>query len=213
MAEAKALPNANAWPAEGLPIDAACKRLGGSLWDDYERKQAAAARDLADLRKAARHKFVPVASLPDQARRLAEYRDAKAALITQVCGCVDELSAHPGSFIADRKHFPASAIGGLEFDLERGTASGEGWPPLYDVRVHRAGGEPLPAHEWLALAVTRLKTAPDCPKQVTDAARRLEPEMAEAFKRRECDAAWTWGSIKNVLGERGFWSRTRPPKS
>jgi hypothetical protein len=80
-------------------------------------------------------------------------------------------------------------------------------------RLMKISGEPLSAQKWLELAVDKMKAAPGCPQQLTDAARRLEPEMAEAFKRRECDAAWAWGSIKNALLDWGLWSRTRPSKS
>jgi hypothetical protein len=72
---------------------------------------------------------------------------------------------------------------------------------------------PLPsAQDWLEEALDRLKAAPDCPREITEAARRLEREMAEAFRRRQVDAAWSRGHIKNTLTMLGLWKRTRPPK-
>src|SRR5262245_9835084 len=59
-------------------------------------------------------------------------------------------------------------------------------------RPMKISGEPLPAQAWLEAAVKRLKAAPDCPANITDAARRLEHEMADAFRRRQIDAAWSW---------------------
>jgi hypothetical protein len=73
-------------------------------------------------------------------------------------------------------------------------------------------GPPPPAAAWLEDAANRMKAASDCPKHITDAARRLEKEMAEAFLRRQCDEAMVWGAIKNSLLTLGLWPRTRPPK-
>jgi hypothetical protein len=77
-------------------------------------------------------------------------------------------------------------------------------------RLMKISGEPMPAAKWLEAAVVRLKVAPDCPQSVTDAAHRLEAEMATAFLRRECDAAWGWGSIKNAMITFDWWPRKRP---
>ena len=72
---------------------------------------------------------------------------------------------------------------------------------------------PLPsAQKWLETALDRLKAAPDCPQEITEAARRLEHEMAEAFRRRQVDAAWGWGHIKNTLTTFELWKRTRLKK-
>jgi hypothetical protein len=71
---------------------------------------------------------------------------------------------------------------------------------------------PPSAQDWLESAVDRLKSTPDCPQRVTDAARRLEKEMAEAFLRRQCDEAMVSGAIKNSLITKGLWPRTRPLK-
>jgi hypothetical protein len=57
-----------------------------------------------------------------------------------------------------------------------------------------------------------MKAGPDCPEKITDAARRLEKEMAEAFSRRQCDQSWVWGVIKTNLLTWGLWPRTRPIK-
>jgi hypothetical protein len=75
------------------------------------------------------------------------------------------------------------------------------------------GPPPLSAQAWLEDALDRLKAAPDCPQKVTDAARRLAPEMAEAFLRRQCDRKWTAKFIENNLITWGWWQRTRPRKS
>lgn len=86
-----------------------------------------------------------------------------------------------------------------------------------DAQRHRDlnldGPPPLSAPKFLELALAQLKDAPDCPQKVTDAARRLAPEMLEAFLRRQVDAAWDWRSIKNALLNWGYWPRVRSPKS
>src|SRR5262245_20156850 len=89
-----------------------------------------------------------------------------------------------------------------------------------EVRLQGAGGLSTDAHRhvtvdidsslpsaqsWIEEAVARLKTAPDCPTKKTDAARRLEKEMDEAFRRRQVDAAWSWGHIKNILTDLELW--------
>jgi hypothetical protein len=89
---------------------------------------------------------------------------------------------------------------------------GVGGTDLDQYRPMKISGEPLPAMAWLEKAVARLKASPDCPERVTDAARRLENEMDGAFGRRECDAAWKWGSIKNTLTLLGYWPRMRPSR-
>jgi hypothetical protein len=72
---------------------------------------------------------------------------------------------------------------------------------------------PLPSPlKWLENALARLKATPDCPQEITEAARRLESEMAEAFRRRQVDATWGRGHIKNMLTTLGLWKRTRTPK-
>jgi hypothetical protein len=82
-----------------------------------------------------------------------------------------------------------------------------------DVHRHRDlnldGPAPLSGQAWLKDALDRLKAHPDCPQRVTDAARRLESEMAEAFLRRQCDEKWIAKSIENNLITWGWWPRTR----
>jgi hypothetical protein len=73
------------------------------------------------------------------------------------------------------------------------------------------GPPPLPAKEWLEAAAKRMKARPDCPDQITQAAQQLEPEMHEAFIRRQCDDEWVWGAIKNKLLTWGLWPRRRSP--
>jgi hypothetical protein len=140
MAKAKASPSADTWPAEG-PIRVVCEQNAGVLWDTYLACERNVARDLADRRKADLHGFASLAPLPDAKHRLDAYEDAKAALTAWFRGYLgqQELSARPDSRLAERKRIPASAIGGLKFDFEAGTASGEGLPPLYDVCLCRAG--------------------------------------------------------------------------
>jgi hypothetical protein len=73
---------------------------------------------------------------------------------------------------------------------------------------------PLPSGlEWLEKALDRMKAAPDCQKEITKAARRLEHEMEEAFRRRQVDEHWGWGHIKNTMNTLELWERTRPKKS
>jgi hypothetical protein len=73
---------------------------------------------------------------------------------------------------------------------------------------------PIPSGlEWLEKVLDRMKAAPDCPKEITEAAHRLEREMEEAFRRRQVDAKWGWGHIKNKMIDLELWQRTRPKKS
>jgi hypothetical protein len=72
--------------------------------------------------------------------------------------------------------------------------------------------EALPALHWLEAAVRRLKATPNHPREVTGAAQALEKEMAEAFRRRQCDGQWSWGHIKNTMITLDLWPRTRPRK-
>jgi len=94
-------------------------------------------------------------------------------------------------------------LAGIAFKLKSGFQSeAEAWGQRL-VRVDR----PLQPSEWLPRAVARLKAAPapDCPKRITDAARRLAAEMAQAFQQRACDAAWTARSIENALRTWELW--------
>jgi len=74
------------------------------------------------------------------------------------------------------------------------------------------GAPPLTGDVWLKAAAERLRARPDCPYQVTQAARHLEPEMHEAFLRRQCDEEWVWAAIKNKLRDWELWPRRRPPR-
>jgi hypothetical protein len=80
----------------------------------------------------------------------------------------------------------------------------------YDLNLD--GPPPLSGQAWLKGAVDRLKGAPDCPRMVSAAARRIAPEMAEAFRRRQCDEKWVAKAIENNLITWGWWQRTRPRK-
>jgi hypothetical protein len=93
-----------------------------------------------------------------------------------------------------------AGAGGMIADVER----------HHDLNLD--GPPPLSGQAWLEGALDRLKAAPDCPQRVTDAARRLEKEMAEAFLRRQCDDKRTAKSIENNLITWGWWPRTRPRK-
>jgi hypothetical protein len=135
--------HADAWPAEGLSIDAMCKRIAPALWDALVVCKRNVARDLDDLRSFA---SAPSASRvwprPAEKHHLAAEKDAQAALAAWFRGYLGqqaefELWARPGSRIAEWERIPASVIGDLEFDCERATASGEGLPPLYDVHLRR----------------------------------------------------------------------------
>jgi hypothetical protein len=79
--------------------------------------------------------------------------------------------------------------------------------------VNLDGPPPPAARDWLREAAHRLVAAQPSPERVTDAGRVLEKQMAEAFLRREVDAAWDALSIKNFLTKENFWpSRRRRPK-
>jgi hypothetical protein len=72
---------------------------------------------------------------------------------------------------------------------------------------------PVSPLEWLEEAVGRLKATPDCPQQRTEAARRLRPEMAEAFRRRLVANEWSEGHIVNTMRTHGLWPEARPKKA
>jgi hypothetical protein len=225
MAKSTNPPTVDPWPAEGLLIDAACRSIMPDLWDAYTQARAAAP-NLAELREAAHNASKRRAKLCLKSRPDAQrWFDAWIALDTQLRRCLEEgkfeLWGRPGNPLAQPERIPRSALQWLRFyNFEERTAEGEGLK-LFDVRLRRdeilslpaVKILPLPAAEWLAAAAARLDAAPDRPKEITTTARRLEQEMAEAFKRRECDAALAWGTIKNNLLNWGLRPRTRPSKS
>jgi hypothetical protein len=135
VAKAEGPPNADAWPPEGLPLDAACARTLGSLWADY-----AAARDAAAGPDDIRRKN-PYALTAEEKQRVAHGEATKAALTASIRSLVKqgeyEVWARPGSPIADPKPIPASALDALEFDFEQRTARGENLPLLCDVRLRQ----------------------------------------------------------------------------
>jgi hypothetical protein len=149
MAKAKASLNADAWPAEGLPIDAACKRIAGPLWNDYAK-----ARDSAgDVRRMRELRFAPITLRDDEKRRLAVWEEAKAALDAQLRECLGrgeyELRLYPDTS-SDSKPVPATAAGELQFDYEQRTVEWRG-RQFYDARLHRgrspATGESEPSSQ------------------------------------------------------------------
>jgi hypothetical protein len=77
--------------------------------------------------------------------------------------------------------------------------------------LHHRGeiGVPVPARDWIRSAVSRLKNSVDCPSRISRAARRLKPEMAEAFKHRHVDAAWSTRGIENALRDWGLWDKKK----
>jgi hypothetical protein len=132
------------WPAEGLPIRVVCERNAGALWEACVVCKRNVARDLDDLRRfASAPSTSRVWPRPAEKHHLAAYKDAQAALAAWFRAYLEqqgefELSARPGSRLAERQRIPASAIGDLAFDCEEGTApAGEGLPPLYDVHLRR----------------------------------------------------------------------------
>jgi hypothetical protein len=216
---AKAIPSSGgSWPAEGLPIDAACERVAGPLWDVYVNARAAA-RGLDDLSRRV------LALRADEERRLAHCREARAAVDAQFRSCLEpgefELWARPGSPIAKAEHIPTSAVGGLEFDYEQRSARGErGMPPLYDVRVRKAAAAaPLDNSEpeeadgssasklWIVAEARRMKAAGEIPDdiRITDFARQLAHRMHKAAKADRSIRPIKAASIKNKLKEWGIW--------
>jgi hypothetical protein len=87
----------------------------------------------------------------------------------------------------------------------------------FDVSSFRAAflnidAQPEKSQAWVEGAVKRLKAGSDCPQTVTEAARRLQQEMVEAYARRQCAELWTWQAIKNMLTAQGYWPRIRPKR-
>jgi len=64
---------------------------------------------------------------------------------------------------------------------------------------------PPPAQQWLEKAARRMMDAPDPPRTITEAARRLEVEMRNAHVRRQVDEKWTCGTIINNLRPMGLF--------
>jgi hypothetical protein len=77
-------------------------------------------------------------------------------------------------------------------------------------RQMKISGEPLSASKWIEAAVAFMKAAPDYPREITEASSTIKPQMAEAFRRRECDADWKLRSIENELRK---WPDMWPPKA
>jgi hypothetical protein len=148
MAKAKALPSADAWPAEGLPIDAACKRIAPALWDDYAKKRDDA-RDVHRMRELG---FAPLTLGADEKRRSAACEQAQAALDTQLREGLEHreyvLQLHPDTPSLDPKPVPATAAWELQFNYEQRTVEWRG-RKFYDARLHGgrspATGEPEPS--------------------------------------------------------------------
>jgi hypothetical protein len=70
------------------------------------------------------------------------------------------------------------------------------------------GPPPLTGDEWLKAEALKMKQRPDCPYEITEAARQLKLAMHEAFIRRQCDAQWGAGGITNKLRDWKLW----PPR-
>jgi hypothetical protein len=121
-----------------LPIDEACKSIMPSLWDAY-------AKERDDARDVLRQLELRFASL-DQERRLAPYKEARAAVTTRIRSGVKsnefELYARLAGSL-ELQRIPASAIDGLEVDYERRTAVGDGLPPLYDLHIRLPPTAPI----------------------------------------------------------------------
>jgi hypothetical protein len=89
--------------------------------------------------------------------------------------------------------------------------------PTIDVRSPNNSPEVLPASAttesasapgakmWLQQAVERLKSAPNAPKKITDAARLLETEMKAAVAAGKCIKALKWTTIITRLREWNLW--------
>jgi hypothetical protein len=65
------------------------------------------------------------------------------------------------------------------------------------------------AKMWLQQAVERLKSAPNAPKRITDAARLLEKEMKAAAAAGKCIKALKWTTIISRLREWNLWPSRR----
>jgi hypothetical protein len=124
-------------------------------------------------------------------------------------------------FLAAPKHI-------YVIDFDRPTLSAQQWLEAALARLKKS--DPKAVHEGGGIRSYALSSDPrtygtveyrgrplliaDHPtKSLLAVARRLESEMCIAFERRQCDAAWTAGAIRNAFLTWGLWPRTRLPKS
>lgn len=171
--------------AETVPLDEACASLAPALWADYVAARIAAS-GLGEIRRAA-----PLALSPNEKCRLAVRDAARAALDNWLRGCADradfELWARADGRLQDLKPIPPTAIRALEFDYEKGTASGDGLPPLYDLAIR------LPP----AVPVKRWRKPPP-----TDVLKAAAIAVAEMYQPDNPPTAVTWKeALEAHLGE------------
>jgi hypothetical protein len=212
MAKAVTSPNADPWPAEGPPLDAALKRRDPAGWEAYQ-----AVWDSAHHLE--RHQMIVLggpesARSADEGRRVAALRQARATLVARIRTDVEqgefELWGRVGSAIAEPQLIPASAIGTLQFDFEGGTARGEGVPPLYDLRLRKLGAlAASDSVQWLMAEARRMKAAGEIregsPAEKAELARLLEKKLEKAVKDGQARKALKWHYIANQLGPWGLW--------
>jgi hypothetical protein len=156
-----------------LPIDEACKSIMPSLWDAY-------AKERDDARDVLRQLELRFASL-DQERRLAPYKEARAAVTIRIRSGVKSNEFELFACLAgslELQRIRASAIDGWEVDYEKRTATGDGLPPLYDLHI-RLPPPPAPIKR-------RHKPLP------TDVLRRAALAVAKAFQPNDPPTFATW---------------------
>jgi hypothetical protein len=190
---------ADPWPAEGLPIRVVCEQNAGMLWDAYVVCERNVARDLDDLRKFVSGSASRVWPRSAEKHHLAAYKDARAALSAWFRDYLKrhvelELSAHPGSFLVERKRIPAAAIARLEFDFEEGAASGESLPPLIDARLHRVPHADVLAPAALIKASWRDRVSKaDLESAMKDIAKSYDGKQPPTFND-------VWSKLKALFG-------------
>ena len=148
-----------------MPIDEWCATAAAALWGDNAAARAAE-RDFAALRRWTD------SLLLDAAHRSKVCDKAYSALGAWLADRSErgeiQLWGRPGGRIEDPKLIPSSAVRVLEFDYDKRTASGEGLPLLYDVRVQQAATGSASA-QWAADTTRRLLASPAPPKHVSEA--------------------------------------------
>src|SRR5215471_15426227 len=199
-------PPARSISPEGASIDEWCASAAAALWADYVAAQAATS-GFAGLRR-----LMPSALRDDEWHRIKVRDEAHSALGAWLADRSErgeiELWARPDSRIENPRLIPPSAVRSLKLDYEKRTASGEGLPLLYDVRVRQAAAARASA-QWAIAATRRLRAEnripEDAKKKKSELARLLEAESQTAVKAGQLSRALKASYLEDQLKNWGIW--------
>jgi hypothetical protein len=198
---------------EGAPIDEWCASAAAALWADYVAARAAAraAAQAAERDFAALRRWTP-SLLRDAGQRNKVRDEAHSALGAWLADRSErgeiELWGRPGGRIEDSKLIPPSAVRVLEFDYDKRTASGEGLPLLYDLRVRQAATASASA-QWAADTTRRLlaenRIPEDAKKKKSKLAHLLGEEAQKAVRAGQLNHELKASYLENQLKDWGIW--------